>query len=242
MRVLKKVEDLTVFLKELDRQVGCLVDTGFLYALSYTDDRLYEKSIEVSEVLVQENCPIYANVICRMEFVDLIFRKQVTLGAIQAFDNMDSNTDNKTLFNLLKNIRDQNTAQQKDNQSYKVNEGRLKKLRKLLNESSPVGWKTFCSQYAGSKLFNEWEILEEDLGLNFLEIMEGDTSEFFESPLLWSEMVQLMGQYGLRGPDAMTLNFFSKSKFPLLVTTDSDFEIDAFESLQSDSEKAVYIL
>jgi len=143
---------------------------------------------------------------------------------------------------LLKNIRDQNTAHLKDHQSYKIEESRLKKLRRLFNEASPIGWKTFCGQYVGSKLFNEWEILEEELGLNFLEIMEGEASDFFNSPLLWSEMVQLMGQYGLRSPDAMTLNFFSKSKFPLLITSDNDFETCVSDSLQYTSNKTIFIL
>lgn len=33
-----------------------------------------------------------------------------------------------------------------------------------------------------------------------------------------------MATHGQRGPDAMIVNLFDKSKFPLLITSDSDLE------------------
>lgn len=72
-------------------------------------------------------------------------------------------------------------------------------------------------------LLNEWILIEQEMGLNFIEVMEGRTSEEITSPLRWKDMVELMGDYGLRGPDAMILNLFAKSKFQVLITADSDF-------------------
>lgn len=243
MQVIRGTPQLAKYLKTHGCQPGLLADTGFLYALSDTDDRLYKQALEVFELLEEHKVCIYANVISRMEFIDLIFRKQITIGAVETFQKMNATTAHKGLFTFLKSIRDENTAQRKDNQSYRVNEGKLKKLRVQLElASGPAKWKEFCKAYVGKMLFNEWIILEEELGLNFIEVLEGGTSELFHSPLLWADMVQIMGEQGLRGPDAMIANLFSKSKFPLLITSDSDFEHCFNNPLQNDSKKAIFIL
>ena len=231
MEIIRNMSHFREWLRN-SKIVGCLADTGFLYAVADTDDRLYEKAIEAFEALEELNIPVYMNVISRMEFVDLIFRKQITIGSVETFGASDPTATPKALFNLLKSIRDENTAQKRDCQSYKVPEGKLKKLREHLNLAKANGWRVFCRQYAGEKLFNEWEMLEDELGLHFIEILEGQTSEIVEQPLRWSDMVQVMGRHGLRGPDAMTTNLFLKSNLPLLITTDSDI----VESLGSETE------
>lgn len=225
MQVLRSFDDLSVYLKNNDCKVGCFADTGFLYAVSYQDDRLHNIASQVLDILAEHEIPIHANVISRMEFIDLIFRKQITLGAIRLFDSLNPTIAAKSLFNFLKNIRDKNTASKRENRSYKIDEGRLKKLRKELSHALEImSWKTFCKTYSGKMLVNEWTIMEEEIGLNYVEVMDGEVSEEITSPLHWSDMVDMMGEHGLRGPDAMILNLFIKSRFPLLITTDSDFE------------------
>lgn len=85
------------------------------------------------------------------------------------------------------------------------------------------------------------KLLEKEFGLNFVEVMEGQSSDLFYSDLKWSDMVALMGLNGIRGPDAMILNLFTKSKFPLLITADSDFERCLPDELKQ-AEKAIYFL
>ena len=210
---------------------GCLADTGFLYAASYMDDRVHQKAVEAFDLLAEFEVRIYANVISRMEFVDLVLRKQITLGAIQTFERMNAKSAHATLFKLLKNIRDENVAHRRKGPSYKISESTLKKLRKEMEAAAgSKGWSVFCASYLGEILLKEWEILEEELGLRFVEALDGRTSEVIDHPLLWADMVQLMGHKGIRGPDAMIVNFFLKSRLPMLVTTDSDivglFEVD----------------
>jgi hypothetical protein len=55
-------------------------------------------------------------------------------------------------------------------------------------------------------------------------------------------MVEVMGEYGLRGPDAMIVNLFSKSSFQILITADSDFESCLSDPLISSSDKAIFLL
>jgi predicted nucleic acid-binding protein len=224
MRVIRSIAELSEYIDQTEF-TGCLADTGFLYAMVYDDDRLYRKANDVLDILSDNAISIFANVVSRMEFIDLIFRKQVTQGVLKLFDSMSPDSKHKILWNLLKNIRDQITGHQKDGLSYKVDEARIKKFRAALAESSDLlKWEDFCSQFIDDKLLNEWKFVEQDLGLNFIEIMDGQTSEYFETPLSWSEMVSLMGKHGLRGPDAMIANLFMKSTFQLLVTNDSDFQ------------------
>lgn len=243
MQVLKTVDDLTRYLEKHDCKAGCFADTGFLYAVSYQDDRLYNPSSEVLDILSEYKIPIHANVISRMEFIDLIFRKQVTSGAIKLFNSLLPATAPKNLFNLLKDIRDKNTASQRDNKSYKIDEGRLKRLRKELSQSLEImSWKEFCKTYVGKMLVNEWTLLEEEFGLNFVEVMEGGVSDEITSPLQWKDMVDLMGEHGLRGPDAMILNLFTNSRFPLLITTDSDFEFCLDDQILAVKDRAIFHL
>jgi len=243
MQIIKGIESFTKYLKSNDIETGCLSDTGFLYALSYKDDRLFELANDVHDLLVEYKIPIYSNVISRMEWIDLIFRKQVTLGCVQAFESAASHSFHKSVYNTLKDIRDKNTAAKKNNESYKVDESRLKKLRKnLINDYGIVDWVDFCSQYVDQKLINEWESIEQDFGLNFVEIMEGEISSLFDSELKWKDMVEIMGKQGLRGPDAMIVNCFDKSKFQLLITSDSDFEYCFTDPIQKMSTKSILAL
>jgi predicted nucleic acid-binding protein len=243
MRLLKTLDDLSNYLRANDGQKSCLADTGFLYAIAYDDDRLFNKANDVLDILSENGISVFANVISRMEFVDLIFRKQITSGAIQIFESLDSGTLHKELFNLLKNIRDQETAHRKLQKSYKIDEARLKNLRRELERSmSPMKWKEFCRLYVGQMLSNEWHILEQEFGLNFIEILEGQTSDMFETPLYWADMVQIMGEHGLRSPDAMIANLFSKSKFPLLITNDADYETCLSNLIDTEATRAIFHL
>jgi hypothetical protein len=46
-------------------------------------------------------------------------------------------------------------------------------------------------------LVNEWTMMDEEIGLNFIEAVDGGTSEEITSPLQWSDMVDLMGEHGM---------------------------------------------
>lgn len=242
MRLLRTDDELGLHLGKSSHVFSCLADTGFLYALAYDDDRLHDAASDILDLLSEQKITIYINVISRMEFIDLIFRKQVTQGVIQQFNDLDSRSRGTTIFNLLKDIRDKDTAARRLGQSYKVDENRLKRLRKSIEQVSSIGtWRNFCRNHLENFLLNEWSLLENELGLKFVEVLEGGTSELIEIPLNWRDMVELMGEQGLRGPDAMILNLFSKSKFPLLITSDSDFESCLPEIFDS-TDKAVYLL
>lgn len=243
MQILRGIDQFKRHLDGGAIQFGCLADTGFLYALAYKDDRFFEHANDIHDLLVEHEVPIYSNVISRMELIDLIFRKQVTLGCVQLFESATGHAYHKPIFNILKDIRDKNTAAKKNNESYKIEEGRLKKLRKnLVNEYGITDWFDFCATFTDEKLTNEWLAIEQDLGLNFVEILEGQMSDLFNDKLHWSDMVGIMGKMGLRGPDAMIVNLFDKSKFELLITSDSDFENCFTDPLQQISTKSILIL
>jgi predicted nuclease of predicted toxin-antitoxin system len=55
-------------------------------------------------------------------------------------------------------------------------------------------------------------------------------------------MVQIMAEHGLRGPDAMIVNLFDKSRFSLLITSDSDFENYFDDSMRIGQPKAIFLL
>ncbi len=242
MKVLRGLDQLTEFMNRVDCSDGCLADTGFLYGMSYKDDRVYPQSLEVSLVLEEKNIPIHTNVIGRGEFVDLVFRKMLTRGAMKLYKSMDSHTDQRSLFNFVKAIRDREVRDKRNRKSYKIGERELKDLRKeIVTIAGTSGWRSFCSTYAGEMLVNEWEYLEDDYGLYFIELMEGQTSRLVPRPLLWREMVETMGKFGIRGPDAMILNLFKSCSLNLLITSDQDFNFSEVDDPELE-KKAVLIL
>ncbi|GJL80209.1 hypothetical protein [Candidatus Nitronereus thalassa] len=244
MKVLRSLDDLARHFQGCGSPPRYLADTGFLYALAYDDDRLFNQANDVLDFLHEQGASLYVNVISRMEFIDLIFRKQVTQGCIQLFGVLKRESQREPIYGLLKDIRDKDTAARRQNHSFKIDERRLKKLRQNVEQAYGVDdWRDFCKKFVGSMLVNEWTLLEEDLGLNFVEVMEDGVSDLFHSPLRWNDLVQLMGDQGLRGADAMIVNLFSKSKFPVLITSDSDFESCLSDPLvSSSSEKAIFLL
>lgn len=169
MEILRGVGSLKKFLMTTDCSAGCLADTGFLYGVSDVDDRVYEQAQAIFEILEEKNIPVHTNIIGRVEFVDLVFRKQLTIGAIKLFESMTPHSSHKGLYNFLKKIRDDNTIARRNRQSFKLGETQLKKLRSKLEDLVGVGgWQNFCTKYAGEMLLNEWRILEEELGLYFI--------------------------------------------------------------------------
>lgn len=113
-----------------------------------------------------------------------------------------------------------------ESRSYKLNEGQLKKSRKFLthNGTQPEGWSLFCKKYFSEPFKNEVRILEEDLGLNFIDLKEDEIHPMFNDFLSWSSLEDVVADSGLRCFDSMIVNFFSKSKFSALARGDIDFK------------------
>jgi hypothetical protein len=242
MQILRGLDQLNDFLDRVDCSEGCLADTGFLYGMAYNDDSFYPQALDVSLILEEMEIPIHTNVVGRMEFIDLVFRKMLTRGAVKLYKSMDSQTPHRNLFNFVKKVRDQEVSERRKRKSYKIGEKSLKALRKdIVAVSGMSGWKAFCSTYAGDMLSNEWRQLEEDFGLYFIEVMEGQTSEQVTRPLLWADMVNTMGTYGVRGPDAMILNLFRSCSLNLLITSDNDFNFEEIDDPELET-KGVLIL
>lgn len=243
MQLIRGTDELRVFLKRNGNGVGCLADTGFLYAASFMDDRLYEQSLEIFDLLAEHNASIFVNVIARIEFVDLVFRKMLTNAAVEVSRLITKNLNNADLFNFLRNIRDQDVAHRNKKMSYKMSESTLKELRRRL-EGAMGGdsWREFCAVHSGDMLVNEWSLLEDELGLNFIEVLDGQTSDLIPKSLYWSDMVKIMGHQGVRGPDAMISNLFLKSTLPLLITTDSDIVRSLSEDDPAHGHKVILYL
>lgn len=243
MKILKSIEDLNYYVKNNDLGPGCFADTGFLYGLAYDDDRFFNIANDVHDLLFKFEISIYTNVISRLELIDLVLRKQVTQGCISTFNSYHTTKLHSEIYKLLKDIRDKDSAALRKNESYKIDERRLKQIRKSINQEYGFhDWKDFCQKYLASTFMNEWTTIEEEFGLNFIESMEGETSPLLNSPLLWKDMVNIMATEGQRGPDAMIINLFKKSKFPLLITSDSDLENSFGEKSYPLQDKAIFIL
>lgn len=66
MHFLRKLGEVSEFLETTDCQIGCLADTNFLYGLAYQDDRLFDAANDALDLLAQNEVPLYANVMSRL--------------------------------------------------------------------------------------------------------------------------------------------------------------------------------
>ena len=136
MKILKSIDDLNYYLKTNDLGPGCFADTGFLYGLTYDDDRLFNIANDVHDLLCKFEISIYTNVISRLELIDLVLRKQVTQGCLSTFNSYNITNFRSEIYKLLKDIRDKDTAAVRKKESYKIDERRLKQIRKNINHFS----------------------------------------------------------------------------------------------------------
>jgi hypothetical protein len=113
------------------------------------------------------------------------------------------------------------------NRSTQLNERDIKEYRKTLlgifPEKSSQGrnlWQILCRDFLEPQLKPVWSDAKNALGINFAGSRSIDSAQFFSSIPSWEGATEVMGQSGLGSADAMIVNFFACSKFPILVTAD----------------------
>jgi predicted nucleic acid-binding protein len=234
--MLISVEDLaTKIVADPSLKQGCIVDTNVLFAASFPLDTHNEWAEKVFAQLCALDIPIFTNVNIRSEFIELNRRVLIPECLIDMYSDLSGALDPE-IEQSLKSLKTRKDKSAHENKTFKLGDSDIKKYRYLLeafhHPSGLNGWELFCNDYFHSYIQNVWEDAISELKIKFLGTRETEKSEFFDKPLDWSKMVDIVGRYGIGSSDAMIVNMFLQSKLPLIITTDRDVR-DAVVSQKS---------
>ena len=113
------------------------------------------------------------------------------------------------------------------NKSTQLSERDIKEYRNTLLSIFPKKslaghdlWQILCHDFLEPQLKPVWSDTEKLLGINFAGSRAVESATFFTSVPNWVDATKIMGQSAMGSTDAMIVNFFTCSKFPILVTAD----------------------
>lgn len=223
------LNDLPKLIKSnTDLELGCITDTNALFAMSMPLDRLNEWAEVVFNQLAELGIPVFTNINIRSEFLELQRRVLVPEGLVSFYDTTDKNSLHPTLRAQLKSLKTSKDEAALAGRLFKFNDQQMKKYRALFLEmpktsaSAVNGWEQFCMDYLLPYISGVWEATIDDLSINFVGTRAIERREYFDRDPSWKDMTDLIGRFGIGSSDAMIINFFLCSKFPLIVTGDED--------------------
>lgn len=218
---------------------GCIVDTNTLFAASMPLDRLNDWAEETFGRLGELAIPAFTNINIRSEFMDLQRRVLIPEGLVSLYEEAEKSTMDSALKAQLKSLRTSKDQSAIIGRIFKFSDQQTKKYRQLIANTSPSNaWERFCETYVHPYITNIWEDTIEDLNIHFVGTRAIENREYFNRDPNWKDMTDIIGRFGIGSSDAMIVNFFLCSKFPLIVTGDEDVAYTV-ERLSNDTK---YIL
>lgn len=207
---------------------GVIVDTNILVSATYELDKYHEDSVELIELLIENQIPLFCNVNIRAEFLE-IHRRILFSEAILDFEKQCNKADLPTnLAALLTNYRSRHEKRMKrkpDSEPKSLSEREIKEFKvemSLVHDNDKDLWTELCDERIGDKLSEIWSDTEIGLGLNPLRTREEDHKGLLNKAPDWDDAVQLMEKQGLPSSDAMIINMFLVSKLEVIASSDID--------------------
>ena len=203
---------------------GIMVDTNILVSATYDFDVFFEKTNDLLNLIVENNIPLYCNVNVRAEFLE-IQRRIAFTEALLSFEAVTKRSSlSVELSKRLSSIRSNQMKREVDGRKpLRLSESEIKDFKNLMiqeNTSKGNLWLKFCKDHVGNILYDIWDNVVDDFGLNFLSLRAEDQENHIESPPSWESAVGLMSAEGLSSSDAMIVNMFLSSKFEAIASSD----------------------
>lgn len=221
-------------------ELGCLIDTNVIFAASFPLDTFNEWSEQVFGELRHQNISPFTNVNVRSEFIELNRQVLVPEGLIAFFDEAQDVLRDE-VYQKLRSLKSNSDRANREGRTFKLGDREIKTYRALLEPISipdfENGWQFFCLKYFHPYITNAWDEAVQALGLKFVGTRAIESREYFMGDPNWKDALDIVGRFGIGSADAMIVNLFLKSKFPLLVTADRQM-FDAVETL-SDGKKLI---
>ncbi len=234
--------EIDQYLKKLNSPVqGCLIDTQFLIAVTDELHPFYEDAEFLFEKLAEYRIPIFTTVTTRSEFVDIRRRFIITetlMGMLSASSKWKISAATQKILRAQKTWID---AQAANDALPLFTDSRIKDCKESFmprTQSGQIGWVQLCNEYLSGKLFESWNILSEELNLNYIDLRGEELSPYMNEKVQWHKMHSISEQTCLSSNDSMLVNVLNCSKFPFIVSADFDI---AYSVLASNSKKVVLI-
>ena len=203
---------------------GCIIDTNVLFAASYGQDIHNEWAEELFELLLDLRIPVFTNINIRSEFIDLNRRVLLPECLIDFYE------ENKGSLNLetqakLKSLKTRMDKASREERTFKLSDSEIKTYRQLLSQRHTTGvtnWDVLCESRFGPYLRPIWDNIVRDLNVQFLGTRAIESGLLFGSQPTWTDMISIVGRFGIGSTDAMIINLYLHSTLSLIVTTDKD--------------------
>lgn len=203
---------------------GCIVDTSILFAVSYPNDAHNTAAAELFDYLAELSIPAFTNVNIRAEFIQNQFQVMVPEGLADFYSAHGKSLSSTVYKKLQSNYTAINEAKNKGT-SYKLTNSKIDDWRSFLrthSTSNADAWFDFCQSYINHRIESVWEKTCDEVGVNFLTLRGTDSKSWMIGPIDWKDASFLVGRYGIGSFDAMILNLFLNSHFPILITADKE--------------------
>ena len=227
-------------LQGLDKPHGCLLDTNFLIAAIYEVHRFHSEAVSLFDAMAEAGIPLYVSLSARSEFLDLQRRIILTEALMQMASEKSKWRISADVLKELRNQRRWIGIQAEKEEMPILSESRIKMVKQVFlprTQSGKSGWLELC-QYYLAPLLSTWDQTVTAMGLQYIGARESEEGKLFSSKLRWETMYELSAKTALSSMDAMILNVFNSSVFPLLVTTDYDL---AYAVLAENNAKTILI-
>ncbi len=219
---------------------GLVVDSNIIFAASYELDIFHDEVAEILNVLSEHDIPLFTNVNIRSEFLELHRRVLIAESLIDFYEDYGSEMEPQ-LQHQLKSHRTSYRKAIEEDRLFKLSDQRIKSFRKQLMEfkaNDHDAWQLFCQNYFSVRMAGLWEKAVEIFNLHFISLRQNDKSPQVSGDLSWKQMENLVSQYGIGVSDAMILNLFLNSTFPVVLTADSDL-VYVIERLRPENKVAL---
>ncbi len=195
MSVIRSKDLLTFLNSNPSMKKGCLVDTNILFAANYSFDRFHEPAIEIFDTLIKERVPRFVNVNVRSEFINLT-RKVVIAHALMDAFHAEGKRLPYDVYNKLKSIRKRSLDKENIDSLFRIQDSEIESVRNLFINYYPDQhqdlWDWFCEDHLVGKIASEWNWVEEDFGINFLNLRHAESYYHLIDELRWSDAVSIV--------------------------------------------------
>jgi len=205
---------------------GCLVDANLLVASTSLEPHpFYDDAAFLFEKFSQYEVPLYTTVTVRTEYLDVIRRQIITEKLMEIYADSSRFKLAEAVKKELKTHRTWLDVQAAKNELPILPDQRIKSCKQAFdprNHSGKLGWMAFCDTFLKGQLIIHWEKLQNELGINYLQLRGSESEKYLLRPIEWEAMYAISEQSGVSSNDAMILNAFATSKFEVLATADYD--------------------
>lgn len=220
------------YLKKLSTQDfarGCILDANILISLTYEarDDR--EEVINFLDILALSGFKCFTTVTTRAEFLDFHRKLIMTENLLEAL----LPTSTIKLSSKARAKIQSEKGQLTRSKGPIFFDGHLKRIRAAFSENSDSefdSWKKVCNLFLSGKISAIDEELQ-NLEITYVSQNEESQKDFFTKKIDWPEARRISEETCLGISDSMILNALQCSRFPFVVSADSDFAFAALSSI-----------